>query len=124
MAAWCEGRLLVVRCSYAHRLSLPAGGLKRGETPAQGARRELREEVGLDVDEERLESVGMFVNREFFKEDRAHLYELRLEAPPTLRVDGREILQAEFRDPEELSQAACTRPLADYLAASQMDPSS
>lgn len=46
-----EGKVLVQRHVYRHRYpwGLPSGFLKTGETPEQGALRELREEVGLDA---------------------------------------------------------------------------
>lgn len=44
-----DGRILLVRLSYRHRWGVPGGLLKRGEDPADAARREVREEVGLDV---------------------------------------------------------------------------
>jgi ADP-ribose pyrophosphatase YjhB (NUDIX family) len=45
-----EGRVLLVRTAYRRNWSLPGGLLDRGEAPADGLRRELREEVGVDVD--------------------------------------------------------------------------
>jgi 8-oxo-dGTP diphosphatase len=45
-----DGRVLLVRHAYRPRWGLPGGFLKRGELPADGARREVREEVGLAVD--------------------------------------------------------------------------
>lgn len=45
-----DGALLLVRLSYRHSWGLPGGLLKRGETPAQAVRREVREETMLDVD--------------------------------------------------------------------------
>jgi ADP-ribose pyrophosphatase YjhB (NUDIX family) len=45
-----DGRVLLVRHAYAPRWGLPGGFLKRNESPAPGARREVREEVGLDVE--------------------------------------------------------------------------
>ena len=45
-----DGRILLVRLAYRHRWGMPGGLLKRGETPAEAARREVREEVGFDVD--------------------------------------------------------------------------
>jgi 8-oxo-dGTP diphosphatase len=45
-----DGGLLLVRTSYRSRWGVPGGLLKRGEEPADGARREVAEEVGLDIE--------------------------------------------------------------------------
>lgn len=45
-----DGRLLLVRLAYRHNWGVPGGLLQRGEDPADGARREVFEEVGLVVD--------------------------------------------------------------------------
>lgn len=45
-----EGKLLMVRISYAHKLwSFPGGGVKKGESFKEAAKRELEEEVGIKV---------------------------------------------------------------------------
>jgi len=44
-----DGALLLVRHVYRKRWGVPGGLLERGETPAEAARRETREEVGLDI---------------------------------------------------------------------------
>ncbi|MSO86651.1 MAG: NUDIX domain-containing protein [Acidimicrobiia bacterium] len=44
-----DGALLLVRLSYRDRWGLPGGLLKRGETTAEAARREVAEEVGVTV---------------------------------------------------------------------------
>lgn len=44
-----DGELLLVRLSYRRRWGVPGGLLKRGEAPGDGARREVLEEVGLEV---------------------------------------------------------------------------
>jgi 8-oxo-dGTP pyrophosphatase MutT (NUDIX family) len=44
-----DGALLLVQLSYRERWGVPGGLLKRGEEPADAARREVLEEVGLDV---------------------------------------------------------------------------
>lgn len=41
------GKIVLVRLTYAPGWRLPGGGLKRGEAPADGILRELREEIGL-----------------------------------------------------------------------------
>lgn len=45
-----DGRILLVRLAYRRRWGMPGGLLKRGETPAEAARREVREEVGFEVE--------------------------------------------------------------------------
>jgi ADP-ribose pyrophosphatase YjhB (NUDIX family) len=45
-----DGRVLLVRHSYRNRWGFPGGLLKRGEEVADGARRETREEVGLEIE--------------------------------------------------------------------------
>jgi 8-oxo-dGTP diphosphatase len=45
-----DGEVLLVRHSYRDRWGVPGGLLKRRELPAEGARREVREEVGLDIE--------------------------------------------------------------------------
>ncbi|MBV8959668.1 MAG: NUDIX domain-containing protein [Actinobacteria bacterium] len=45
-----QGRVLLVRQPYRAGWGMPGGFLKRGETPEACAVREVREEVGLDVE--------------------------------------------------------------------------
>lgn len=44
------GRVLLVEPTYKEDWELPGGVVDRGESPRDGARREVREETGLDVD--------------------------------------------------------------------------
>lgn len=45
-----DGRVLLARLAYRERWGVPGGLLKRGEDPADGARREVFEETGLVID--------------------------------------------------------------------------
>lgn len=45
-----DGHVLLVQLAYRNRWGVPGGLLKRGEDPATAARREVREEVGLEVE--------------------------------------------------------------------------
>lgn len=56
-----EGRLLVVRHRYGRDvLHLPGGGVKRGESLAHAAARELGEEGGVEVDPSALVLFGAY----------------------------------------------------------------
>src|SRR6478752_1727584 len=45
-----DGQVLLVRHAYRKRWGVPGGLLKRGEEAADGARREVFEEVGLEIE--------------------------------------------------------------------------
>ena len=45
-----DGRVLLIRHLYRQRWGVPGGLLQRHEGPTDAARREVREEVGLDVE--------------------------------------------------------------------------
>lgn len=42
-----EGKVVLVRLTYARGWRLPGGGVDRGETPREAALRELGEEIGM-----------------------------------------------------------------------------
>ena len=89
-------RLLLIRNSYRRVLSLPAGGLARGETPVDAARRELWEEVGIRCEPRALRYVGEVVDQSRYAEDHVHFFELRCAEEPRPVVDGREVVWAGF----------------------------
>lgn len=55
-----DGQVLLVKHTYQDGWLIPGGGIKRGETPDQAARRECREEVGAEIVD--LELVGIYTN--------------------------------------------------------------
>jgi len=58
-----EKEVLLVRNWLGHQMwSLPGGGIKRGETPAEAAAREVYEETGLRVPQDDLRELGVFPN--------------------------------------------------------------
>lgn len=60
-----EGRILLLRHTYrlARPWGLPGGGLKPGETLEECLRRELREEIGMEVEIEALLSAAAHFDR-------------------------------------------------------------
>lgn len=62
-----DGQVLLVRHTYLEGWYMPGGGIKRGETTEEAARREAREEVGADLGEVRL--LGVYSNFEMNRSD-------------------------------------------------------
>ena len=90
-----DGKLALVRHTYAHRdlWDLPGGGIKRGEAPLEAARREVREELGVDSGGWReLGSVSLMVDHK-----RNRLFGCTAEAPSgRLDLDDVEIAEARW----------------------------
>ena len=102
VAVWHEGRVLAIKNSYKPQWTFPGGGVKPNETPLQAATRELREEVGIDVQPNSLSIVKQFICQSEFKKDHATAFEITLEAEPNVQVDGLEVVEGTFLDFEEL----------------------
>lgn len=45
-----DGRIILIRQRYRNRWGLPGGLLARGEQPGDAARREVKEEIGIEVE--------------------------------------------------------------------------
>jgi len=89
-----SGRVLVVRHSYRPGLGLPGGGVNRGEEPVDAARRELAEEVGIQVKADQLQSV--------YADLWLRIFEYRPEQEPSIHVDRTEVVEGRFVDVDEI----------------------
>jgi 8-oxo-dGTP pyrophosphatase MutT (NUDIX family) len=90
-----NGEVLLVRHTYGReeRWELPGGGVKRGEEPAAAARREAREELGVDLVEWRF--LGDLFERIDGKRDRLWCFATEL-TDGELDFDRAEIAEARW----------------------------
>lgn len=105
-------RVLLVRGIISSgKWTLPGGGMKRNESGVQSARRELREEVGLDLPESAFEDYGVLQRPEVDIPYTALLYRVRVKKSDThIVIDRHEIRDAAWFDrtflPEQIAQEA------------------
>jgi 8-oxo-dGTP pyrophosphatase MutT (NUDIX family) len=87
------GDVLLLKHSYGPAVwSLPGGGLGRGEDPLAAARREVREELGVDL--ARLEAVGTLEELLSGSPHTAHIFTGVCDRQP--QPDRREVTEARF----------------------------
>ena len=118
-AIWHDGHVLLVRSSYRRHYGLPGGFVKRGETHAEAASREVLEELHLTIrpDDLRLAWRGS----SFFehRHDTTSVWEITLQALPTICVDGYEVVSAEWTTPTEARTLLLSPPVERYLLTLQ-----
>jgi 8-oxo-dGTP diphosphatase len=115
VAVWCDGRLLLVRTSYRRHYSLPGGFVKPRETAIDAAMRELFEELHLSLPPSALK-LGWHGSTTFeHRNDTTTVWEVVLDAPPSIHVDGREVVWAGWRTPAEARSLALSPPVRAYL---------
>ena len=115
IAVWHDGRLLCVRESYRPGLGLPDCARLADETPEVTARRELFEEVGLDLEPAlfRRRPALAYAHHGRLIED--VLFEVELAAEQPLSVDQREIVWAGFLSPDEIRSQQMQNGIRLYL---------
>jgi 8-oxo-dGTP pyrophosphatase MutT (NUDIX family) len=110
VAVWWGGRVLAVQQSYRSYLSWPGGGVRRGEEPREAARRELREELGLEVAPDDLVLAREMAVAWDYRREHVRVFELRLRAEPVPLIDNREVVAARFVEPRALLAEAVLPP--------------
>ncbi|KPF62157.1 NUDIX hydrolase [Porphyrobacter sp. AAP60] len=104
------GDVLLLKHSYGPRVwALPGGGLNAREDPAEAARREVREELGMAIG--KVEPIAVIEEVISGAPHTAHLFAAICDQHP--RPDGREVTEARFFPshslPEPLGRTTRTR---------------
>lgn len=86
---------LLVKNTYGDQRwwSFPGGGIKKGESPELAAKREVREEVGLDIGF--LKEIGSFPFTKHYRNDIVHVF-ITEAKDKTINIDNNEILDAKW----------------------------
>ena len=101
VAIWYDGQILLVKNSYVPYFSLPGGYVHSHETGRQAALRELREETGIRVAPDDLESIIDEHHQWEGKREHIEIFDLDVKERPHVQVDNREVVRAEFFSPGE-----------------------
>lgn len=98
-----DGAILLVRLSYRQRWGVPGGLLKRGESTEDAARREVKEEVGLEI--ELVDQPSVVVDAEAQRVDVVYRARLAPGQSPDVAAPGSpEILEVRWFLPDELPE--------------------
>ena len=116
-----DGRVVLVRHTYQRGWYLPGGGVRRRESFDRAARREIREELDIDVDGS-LELVGIYFSTRSFKRDHVVVYVARRWSG-TPRAASREIAEVRLVTPDDLpadATPATIRRIAEVFAGARV----
>jgi len=95
-----DGRWLMIRNSYGPgHWTLPGGGIRRHENPADAARREVAEEVGISVP--KVDPIGSYFSTRHYSRDTVYCFRAVI-GSPAFEIDGREVLEATWISPDAI----------------------
>lgn len=99
-----DSEVLLLRHGYAPGWLLPGGGVERGESLAEAALRELREEAAIEAEEEP-KLHGLFLNDRNFRGDHVACFVLRRFTQGAFRP-GLEVTEVSFFPVDQLPEGA------------------
>ena len=117
-----EGRVLVVRKHGTSVFMQPGGKPEPGESAAEALSRELKEEIGLDVDPGALEPLGSFESDAANEPGHRVVAEtFRVSADPSTVSAQAEIAELRWITPDEVPTLALAPLSLDFLLALAWD---
>jgi len=115
VAIWNQGEVLLVKNSYVPYHSLPGGYVRRNETGREAALRELFEETGLRVSSADLRLVLDEQHDWEGKREHIEIFEVDVNERPTVAVDRREVVGAQFHLPMAALELQLFPPLRKVI---------
>ncbi len=95
-----NGKFVLVRHTYGHKQwTTPGGGVDKNESSEEAVRREMKEELGLELGDVKL--VGSYVNVKNFKTDDIEIFYTKV-TEPKVHTDEIEIKEFGWFAPHEL----------------------
>lgn len=90
-----SGRILLIRNTYGNNKlwMFPGGGIKKYETPQQAFIREIKEEVGLDINQ--VKQIGEYTSTKEYKIDNVKVF-AGISYTSNLKTEAIEILEAKW----------------------------
>jgi len=98
--------ILLVRSSYRNKFTFPGGYIENKETPIETAKRELFEETGIVANENQLVFKEKLTHFNRKRKNINSIFEYRPTSQPTIRIDNREIIEANFYNPQSIEHIA------------------
>ena len=95
-----DGKILLIKNTYGNgKWNLPGGGIEKGETPENAVRREIQEEVGLEL--HTINFIGEFESTAEYKKDQINVFYSEV-TNPILNIQESEISDYIWSDVHEL----------------------
>lgn len=101
-----NGRYLLVKNSYGKKFwTVPGGGLNKKESPEEAVRREVREELGIEVQE--IKKIGEYESALEYKRDTIFCF--RAQSPSEkFSINHNEISEAQWFTPKDIPESHST----------------
>ena len=119
-----KDELLIVKTSYKNYWSIPGGVIEENESPRQGCIREIKEEIGLEINNIKFLCVDYTKADENKDKDESLQFifsggKLTDKEIKNIKMDGKEIVDFDFVLPEKATEllGGITRSLVKRLSA-------
>jgi len=108
-----EGKILLVKLSYAHKgWTIPGGGVDRGESFEEAAKRELKEETGIVAN--KLKKVKEYISTEYYKYDTVEIFYTKVNTDK-VTPDYLETIDYLWFDPKDPLPIPHSKRLPEFL---------